>query len=252
MRVPALMLGLLLSYGQQVVLGHFQSVNFSPISQCGPFNITFSGGHAPSTLPLTLTVVPFLSGNIQKIVIPDNSWDAKSGVGAAITFLPFPAGTSFVASLDDANGEATAATSNVLKIQPSDNTSCLLAGSSSSAPTLPYTLNGKLSQCQPFNVTFNSTAVGSPIVRVFQPGGSSLFLNATSQVPGSATFIENNRMQQQVIMLFDDGSGNRQSTNLTTVGGDSSSSDECVQQKHKQQKDNASDRKASVRGSLPS
>lgn len=256
MHVPALVLGLLLSFGQQVVLGNFQSVSFSSISQCGPFNITFSGGRAPSALPLTLTVVPFLSDNIQKIPLPNNSWDAKSSTGAAITFLPFAAGTSFVASLDDANGEATGATSDVVNIQPSDSTSCLPAGGSNSTPAMPYTLNGELSQCQPFNLTFDSTAVGSPKVRSFRPGGTSLFLNATSQTPGSTSFIEDNRMGHQIVMLFDDGNGNRQSTNLTTVGGNSSSSGECVKQKHKQQKDNANfhpqDREANGKGSLPS
>ena len=90
-------------------------------------------------------------------------------------------------------------------------------------------------QCQPFNVTFNSTEVGSSKVRVFRLGGSSLFLNATSQVPGSAPFIEDNRMERQVVLQFDNGNGNRQSTKLTTWGGCSSTSQECLgdQQKDK-------------------
>lgn len=90
-------------------------------------------------------------------------------------------------------------------------------------------------QRQSFNVTFKLTEVGCPKVRVFQLGSSSLFLNATSQVPGSAPFIEDNRMGRQVVLLFDNGNGNRQSTK--TWGGCSSTSQECLDD---QQKDKAS------------
>ena len=55
------------------------------------------------------------------------------------------AGTSLVASLDDANGDAAGATLDVVEIQPSNNTSCLPAGGSSSAPAMPYTLHDELS-----------------------------------------------------------------------------------------------------------
>ena len=64
--------------------------------------------------------------------------------GTVITFLSFQAGTSLVASLDDANGDATGATSDVVEIQPSNNTSCLPACGSSSAPAMPYTLHDEL------------------------------------------------------------------------------------------------------------
>ena len=107
-------------------------------------------------------------------------------------------------------------------------------------------------QCQPFNVTFNSTEVGSSKVRVFRLGGSSLFLNATSQVPGSAPFIEDNRMERQVVLLFDNGNENRQPTKLTTWGSCLSTSQKCLDDQQKDKASYQSQDSNDGRGNFPS
>jgi hypothetical protein len=230
---------LLLTYGPQDVLA-FHSISFSSIAQCGSFNISFAGGKTPPALPLTLTVIPFNSTTPLFIPIPRDAWNGKTGTGAAITFLPFAAGMEFVASLDDANGQATGKVSDVIKIQPSDNSECLFGGGNTTTGTLSYTLDGSLLQCEPFSLSFNSAAESSPTIRVFRPKGSSFIINSTFESPGVVTCITEIQRGKEVVMLFDDGCGNRQTTDLLTVGGDSSSSIDCFQKSLVSKEDDAS------------
>jgi hypothetical protein len=228
MLASALVLGLLLIYGPQGVLS-FNTITFSSVTQCGSFNVSFVGGQPPSALPLTLTVLPLDSTNPLSIPISRNAWNPKTSTGAAVTFLPIAAGMVFVASLDDANGVGTGLVSDVTKIQPSDNSSCLPAASIATTSTTPYTLNGTLSQCLPFNVSFNSTTANAPTIRAFSPRGSSFLVNSTSESNDMATFVMDDQRENEIVLLLDDGHGNRQTTDLITVQGDSSSSTDCLQ-----------------------
>jgi hypothetical protein len=231
MLASALVLGLLLIYGPQDVLS-FNTITFSSVTQCGSFNVSFVGGQPPSALPLTLTIIPLNSTNPLSIPIAQNAWDAKTSTGAAVTFLPINAGMMFVASLDDANGVGAGLVSDVIQVQPSDNSSCLLAGTNTTTSTTPYTLNGTLSQCLPFNVSFNSTTADVPTIRAFTPRGPSFLVNSTSESTessGMATFVMDDQRENVVVLLFDDGHHNRQTTDLITVRGDSSSSTDCIQ-----------------------
>jgi len=231
MLASALVLGLLLIYGPQDVLS-FNTITFSSVTQCGSFNVSFVGGQPPSAMPLTLTVIPLNSTNPLSIPIARNAWDAKTSTGAAVTFLPIDAGMMFVASLDDADGVGTGLVSDVIKVQPSDNSSCLLAGTNTTTSTPPYTLNDPRSQCLPFNVSFNSMTAGIPTVRAFTPRGPSFFVNSTTESTessGIATFVMDDQRENEVVLLFDDGNYNQQSTDLMIVRGDSSSSTDCIQ-----------------------
>jgi hypothetical protein len=238
MLATTLALSFLLTYGSQDVLA-FDSITFSSIAQCKSFNISFVGDQAPPALPLTLTVVPLNSTNLVSIPIPHEAWNAQTSTGAAITFLPFAAGTQFLASLDDVNGQGTGKVSDIIKIQPSDDSGCLFAGENITDPTPSYTLVGSLSQCEPFALSFNATSENSPTVRVFRPKGPSFFINSTSESPGMATFVTKVQRGKEIVMLFDDGHSNRQTTELTTVGGDSSSSVDCIQQFLKSKNDSS-------------
>ena len=204
----------------------FNSVRFSSIQQCGPFNVTFSGTQ-PTALPLTLTVVPFASSAVPlSIPLPKPEWNSEMSTGVAITFLPYPAGTTFVASLDDANGRGTGSTSDIIRIMQSDNTSCI----STTQQTQTYTPEPPFSQCQPFDVTFDPTKSVPPVVRSFTPNGPALFLNQTrlsTNPPGTSSFTMAAFRGQPVILLFSDGSNRLQSTNLLTVTGDATSSNSC-------------------------
>ena len=203
----------------------FNTIRFSSVQQCGPFNVTFSGTQ-PAALPLTLTVVPFGSSAVPlSIPLPNPEWDSEMSTGIAITFLPYPAETTFIASLDDAQGRGTGFTSDIIRILQSDNTSCL----STAKQTQAYTPKPPFSQCQPFNVTFDPAQTIPPVVRSFTPNGPGLFLNRTraSTDPGTSSFFMVAFRGQPVILLFRDGSGRLQSTNLFTVTGDATSSNGC-------------------------
>jgi hypothetical protein len=224
--VPLALASMLLAFGPQVVRS-FNSISFSAVQQCGNFSVKFSGGKLPASLPLVLTVVPFNSTPIA-IEISTSTWNNATLTGAAITFLPFPADTQFVASLDDANGIGTGSVSDIIRVDPSGNSSCL--SSSATAPQR-YKLSDSLSQCEDFHVTYDPTAVDdAPEVRAFVPKGSSLFLNQdiTASTLGSSAYNMAAAQGEQVVLMFSDDSGFRESTDLLVVGGSSSSPTNCL------------------------
>ncbi|EMD40049.1 hypothetical protein CERSUDRAFT_112265 [Gelatoporia subvermispora B] len=211
----------------QAAVAHFHSIYFSPVQQCGNFSIQFSGGKAPAALPLTLTVVPFNLTPVS-VILPPSAWNQTTQTGEAITFLPLPAGTQFVASLDDAQGVGTATVSDVIRIDPSDDTSCLPA---SPPPPSRYALEGALSQCQVFNVTFDPTTVAPPsMVRGFTPLGPSFFVNQSASDPttGTVTYVMDAMRDTEVVLMLNDDQGYAADTPLLSVGGDSSSSNGCI------------------------
>lgn len=204
----------------------FQAIRFSSIQQCGSFNVTFSGPQS-TALPLTLSVVPFGSSAMPLYIpLPDLEWDSGTNTGVAITFLPYPAGTTFIASLDDARGRNTEFTSDIIKILPSDNSSCI----STTKQAQTYTPEPPFSQCLPFNVTFDPAQAVPPVIRLFVPNGPNFLLNQTQGVidPGTSSFTMVAFRGLPVVLLFRDGSDHFQSTNLLTVTGDVTSSSSCL------------------------
>ncbi|KAI0771110.1 hypothetical protein BD413DRAFT_492973 [Trametes elegans] len=211
----------------------FSSISFSDVKQCGSFSVDFAGGHAPSALPLSLNVLP-VNGTPVSIQLPSNAWNSTAQIGAAITFLPFPAGTEFVASLDDADGVATAPVSDVLVIDPSDtdDTSCL---PTNPAPFVPmYTVASKLEQCEPFYVDYDATSgTTPPSVRGFIPKGDSFSVNQSDASnsttgPGMAAYTMDAARNSQVLLLFTDQDGHRETSTLLPVFGDVQSSTSCI------------------------
>lgn len=203
----------------------FTTIRFSSVRQCEPFNVTFSGKQ-PTALPLALTVVPFNSSAVPiTIPLPNPEWHPQTSTGVAITFLPYPVGTIFIASLDDAQGRSTGFTSDIIKVLQSDNSSCV----STAEEVRTYTAEPPFSQCQPFNVTFDPTQAVPPVVRLFVPNGQAPLLNQTqdSYNPGTTIFTMAAFRGQVAVLLFKDGSDHFQSTDLFTVAGDVTSSNGC-------------------------
>ncbi|KAI0953735.1 hypothetical protein AcW1_007881 [Taiwanofungus camphoratus] len=216
---------LALGLGPQVTLAHFDFVTFSSVQQCTPFHIQFSGGQSPASLPLTLTVVPLNSTPVS-IPIPSTAWNDTTETGAAITFLPLPAGTDFVASLDDANGVSTGQVSDIIRVGPFNDTSCLPSAPSASQKV--FTVQGELSQCEPFNVTYPAHDA-APSIRAFIPKGVSFPVNQSvaADEPGTATYTMDTFHDSQVVLLLSDKSSN-ETTALLSVGGDSLSNGTCI------------------------
>ena len=209
----------------------FASITFSSVDQCGNFTVQFAGGSAPSALPLSLSILP-LNGTPISIPLPLDVWNSTSQTGAAITFLPYPSKTQFIASLDDANGQSAAVVSDVLIINPSDSggSSCL---PTNPAPFVPeYALNGSLAQCQSFSVDFDvSKHIGSPTIRAFVPKGASFPIHETeaNATGGVDTFLMDVPRDSLVLLRFtDSNSKHNETTSLLPVLGDISSDTSCI------------------------
>ncbi|TBU42865.1 hypothetical protein BD309DRAFT_991369 [Dichomitus squalens] len=209
----------------------FSSIHFSPVKQCGNFSVDFAGGKAPAALPLSLTVLP-VNGTPISIPLPLDAWNQTSETGAMITFLPFPAGTQFIASLDDAQGHGTALVSDVLVIDPPDSadTSCL---PTDPVPFVPeYSINGTLSQCEPFSVTYDAARnISSPAIRAFVPRGGSFRINETESngASGVDTYLMDVPRDLEVLLMFHDpNSGHNETTPILSVLGNVNSDSSCV------------------------
>ena len=221
--MPLSLLGLLcfLVFAPRCALSVFQSIAYSRVEQCGPFNVSFFGGTRPTALPLTLTVIPFNSTPLA-FTIPDSAWNNSTTSGSFATFLPLPAGVTLMASLDDAEGNSAALTSEVFQVLPSTNTSCV---SSDTAAPAPFRLvNSTVSQCLPFSVSRNTSSANSRLsTRAFVPTSLSSKLRQTAlhktQGVDTFTYIMSVVEGIYVALLFDDGQGNRQVSDLLLVGG---------------------------------
>ncbi|KAH9042085.1 hypothetical protein EDB85DRAFT_1917793 [Lactarius pseudohatsudake] len=233
MLFPLLGLVYFLVFSPRAVLSVFQRISYSPIQQCGPFNISFAGGTPPTALPLTLTVLPFNSTPLV-FTIPQSAWDTSTASGSYVAFLPFKEGVSLMASLDDASGKSAALTSGVIQIDTSDNTSCISTATNTTTPSTFQLLGGTVSQCSPFSVARISSSLDYPIsVRVFVPTGLSSTLQSTSFYSNQGvdifTFVMNVARGFQVALLFDDGQETPQVSGLLSVAGGASNPTQCLQ-----------------------
>ena len=233
MLFPLLGLVYFLAFSPQPVHSVFEFISYSPIQQCGPFNVSFSGGIPPPSLPLTLTVFPFNSTPLA-FTIPQSAWDNSTASGSYVALLPLPEGVSLMASLDDAMGNNAALASEVIQIGTSHNTSCISTAANATAPPTFRLLNTTVSQCSPFSVTRDTSSPDYSIsVRVLIPTGLSSWLQSTSfhssQGVDTYTFTMSVARGFEVALLFVDGQGNRQVSNLLSVAGDESAPTKCLE-----------------------
>lgn len=216
-----------LAFGPQAVLSLITlKFQISEVKQCEPVTMTFVGNTGPDAIPMFLTLIPFGSSPLS-IPIPNAAADSS---GVYVTFVPFAAGTNFVASLDDATGENVAKVSDVIRVLPSDtgNTTCLPTGPS---PTFFTLNNSTFSQCEEFTLSYDRSVISrAPSGRFYSPKGSSRVLKLKSDDPttGTATYVMNFDRGKQVVFVFDDGSAHQESSGLISIVGDTSSTKDCI------------------------
>jgi hypothetical protein len=194
------------------------------IEQCAPISLQLHGRPNATDLPLSFAVLPLNSSSPLTIPIPDDSINTTA---VWLSFLPYPSGTSFIASFLTSSNLTEGTVTNITQIlpSPSGNSTCF---PSSSTPLL-YTLQGSLVQCALFNVTFDPTLVSTPTIHAFTPLGSSVQIELTAEPePGVATYMNAAGVDSTVVLLFDDLQGYQQTTPLLSVGGNSTSSNTCL------------------------
>ncbi|CAK5284058.1 unnamed protein product [Mycena citricolor] len=159
----------ILALGPHVVLGSFE-IQLPPVTECQPVQITFSGQGANNhSVPTTFTVLPLVDDAVPiRIPIPNG---ATNSTGVAFSFIPLPAGTDFIASLDDVEG-ISAQISDITRVAPPDGTGDPTCLASVHVPTASfYAFNHTIVQCEVFSITYNTTA--PPNITAFQPRGGS-------------------------------------------------------------------------------
>ena len=129
-----------------------------------------------------------------------------------ITFIPVPEGSQFIASLDDADGNAVAYVTDLITVEPSDTSdgSCLPLASASF-----YTFNTAITQCTSYGVEYNAST-DAPTVRAFSLGQTAYTLNETDASNGEATYTAAVAYGSQVILMANNTIGQAQASQLLT------------------------------------
>lgn len=200
-------------FGTQIVSATLKFNLTTEAQQCEPFTIGFSGsGDLTPLPPATLSILPF---NSTAIFVPIPNPELSPGID--LSFLPIPAGSDFVTSIDDGSGENLIKVSDILRVLPSPT------GNSSCTPSpspRKFSLNATtVSQCEEMVIRYNASAVArSPTVRLYNPTGSSTELNQTSDDPvkGIAKYLVSFSRGKSVMFLLDDGVDVHETTPLLT------------------------------------
>ena len=200
-------------FGTQIVSATLKFNLTANAQECEPFIIEFSGsGDLTPLPPATLSILPF---NSTAILVPITYPDLSQGID--LSFLPIPAGSDFITSMDDDSGENLIKVSDILRVLPSPtgNSSCMPSPS-----PRKFSLNATtVSQCEEMVIRYNASAVArSPTVRFYNPTGSSTELNQTSDDPvkGIAKYLVNFSRGRSVMFLLDDGADVHETTPLLT------------------------------------
>ncbi|KAF7298834.1 hypothetical protein MIND_00831100 [Mycena indigotica] len=220
----AFTLAVLVALGPQVVQGSFK-FKFSPIVQCSPVTISFSGTDSSNhSVPTTLTILPLVNNAIPiQIPIPPGS---SNSTGIALSFIPLPADTTFIATLDNPDGPASKVSDVTRVLPPNITTGSNTCLSSLTVSTLNlFEIPSSIGQCESFSVAF---ATRPPSITAFQPNGRATLL-PSSAANGLARYTMTSNRGNEVALLFNDPATNKLvTTALMTVSGDSGSSKDCL------------------------
>lgn len=174
--------------------------NVSQVTQCAPVSISFSGMLDNDNIPTQITLLPSDATLAFYIDLPTSSL-RNTSTEIDVTFLPLPADTTFLLSLDRL-GKSVAPVSDFLTVGPSGDAACL------ANPTLPspgiFQVSQNPSSCQPFSVTYNSSLIQkAPQIRLYQPGqnSSSVNLVANQSVTGNATYVLPSVSNKSVLLI---------------------------------------------------
>ncbi|KAJ7021602.1 hypothetical protein C8F04DRAFT_1195266 [Mycena alexandri] len=215
--------------GPQVVLGSFK-FKLSNVVQCEPVNITFSGNSANNhSVPKTLTILP-IADNAAPIYIPIPN-GATNSTGITLSFIPLPANTRFLASLDNIHGPAPVVSDVTGVLNSTSAKSDCFASDFNIASVSAFQFDDTLSQCEPFTVVHTGSA--APTITAFTPQFGFAFPvlgnNVTSDPPlppGSSSYMMDGVRGVEILLLMDNGAS-QQTTKLITVDGDSNSPKSC-------------------------
>ena len=204
----------LLVFGTLVAPAFSLQFSFTSVQQCATLQLSFSGLTSPvSGTPSSLTIIPF---NATAIVVPLSNPNLSTGI--TLSPLPFTAGSEFIVSLDDDNGNGIINNSDIFPVLPSpkENTACI-PSPDELAPQFFTMVSPLVYQCQDFAINFNTTvSPQAPSVRLYIPSGPSFTLNTTSVDLGRgvATYTMTLPFGHGTILAIGNGDGTTETTPL--------------------------------------
>lgn len=189
--------------------------NVSQVTQCASVSISFSGMLDNDNIPTEITLLP---SDAQAFYIDLPTSLRNTSTEIDVTFLPLPANTTFLLSLDR-HGKSVAPVSDFLTVGPSSDAACLANATLSSLGIFQVSQN--LSSCQPFSVIYNSSLIqNAPQIRLYQPGQNSSLVNlaANQSVAGNTTYVLPS-VSNKSVLLIDGGGAQTQTLTVQNSGG---------------------------------
>ncbi|KAL7421420.1 hypothetical protein Q5752_004306 [Cryptotrichosporon argae] len=219
--LPGLALGIALAITLAPLVAAFDfALSSSSLAQCAAVNITWTGG----TAPFFLTVIPAFDYPTN-ISIPDSAYSVSTGAGSYAWTVDYPGDTNVVFAMSDATGFAAGGVSDVYKVSNS-SASCSMR---STTTNWEFYLNEtSVTQCQPVEVYWDTTAVAPVTIIGVIPHGQAFVLEGQSSSSSLVWDVNVASGTSFILSAWDSGSSSSTggSSNLLVVGSGSSSS--CV------------------------
>ncbi|KAG1881063.1 hypothetical protein F4604DRAFT_1922085 [Suillus subluteus] len=175
------------------------SVTVGNPTQCDPLAISWTGGQAPFEILLTPSDEAY-----QNYSVPASAFSNGKG-SYSISQLPLSTGTSFLLTMSDATGFTSGVTTTQLNVGNAvANNNC-----NTTVLSPPYTFQlspSTLTQCGPFTVVAESSAVLPITIAQLIPGGQPVVFNSDSDTFTSVVDVN----QGTTLVYFVTDSGGRQ------------------------------------------
>ncbi|KAG2137614.1 uncharacterized protein EDB93DRAFT_1091097 [Suillus bovinus] len=172
-------------------------------TQCGPLNISWTGGQAPFQILLTPSLKPY-----QNVSVPASTF--SNGVGSySIPQLALSAGTVFLLTMSDATGFGSGGTTIELTVGNSGNNDCIIQNLS---PTFTFDVDptpSPMTQCGQFTITVNGTAVLPITIVQLIPGGQPAVFYSNNETFTSVVDVKG---ETQLMYFVTDSTGKQGGT----------------------------------------
>ncbi|QRV98033.1 alphaherpesvirus glycoprotein E domain protein [Ceratobasidium sp. AG-Ba] len=193
---------------------------FSDATQCEDMSITWAGtGGEQLGPPFVVRLAAFGLAPLT-VSIPTAAWSDATQSGSYKFNIPWPAGTKFVATMDDGFGSGTGGVTGIQAVNSSSNSSCIT--SAITQPDHVFDVLGTFIQCSVVTMNWTEPATSSTLITGLVPNGIAFQLDPPVRNSKSTTWNLNIREGTAFVLMYvpPSGPGLASSLLVSQKGGD--------------------------------
>ncbi|QRV83981.1 alphaherpesvirus glycoprotein E domain protein [Ceratobasidium sp. AG-Ba] len=193
---------------------------FSDATQCEDMTITWAGtGGEQLGPPFVVRLAAFGLAPLT-VSIPTAAWSDATQSGSYKLNIPWPAGTKFVAAMDDGFGSGTGGVTGIQTVNSSSNSSCIT--SAITQPDHVFDVLGTFIQCSVVTMNWTEPATSSTLITGLVPNGIAFQLDPPVRNSKSTTWNLNIREGTAFVLVYvpPSGPGLASSLLVSQKGGD--------------------------------